>query len=119
MKQSGLLGAGFRISLLGITAGSLLVGCVERRVVYVQSPPPGAPAGEVVVNEAPPVPQQEVVVAAPGPDYVWTPGFYSWQGRWVWVRGSWVIPPRRHAVWVGGHWGHRGRGYVWVGGHWR
>jgi len=111
----------FASSTLAITAITLLSGCVERRTVYVQGPPPGAPAapGEVVVNEAPPVPPQEVIVAAPGPEYVWAPGYYSWNGGWVWVRGSWVIRPHPGAVWVGGRWGRRGHGYVWVGGHWR
>ena len=118
MKHS-LVRVGARAALAGIAALPLLVGCVERRVVYVQSPPLGAPAGEVVVNEAPPAPPSEVIIAAPGPEYVWTPGFYSWQGRWVWVRGSWAVPPHRHAVWIGGHWGRRGHGYVWVGGRWR
>jgi hypothetical protein len=118
MKRS-LVRVGARVALAGFAALPLLVGCVERRVVYVHSPPPSAPAGEVVVNEAPPTPPSEVIVTAPGPDYVWVPGYYSWQGRWIWIGGSWIVPPHRHAVWVGGHWGYRGRGYVWVGGRWR
>lgn|SRR5579883_1094036 len=97
---------------------SLAPGCVERRVEYIQAPPP-PPGGEVVVNEAPPAPPQEVIVASPGPEYVWTPGYYTWRGGWVWVRGAWVIRPHPHAVWVAGHWGLRGHGYVWIGGHWR
>jgi hypothetical protein len=105
--------------LLAIAALPLLAGCVERRVVYVQSPPPGAPVAEVVVNEAPPAAPAEVIIAAPGPGYCWVPGYYSWQGHWVWVRGSWVVGPHPHAVWVAGHWGRRGHGYVWVGGRWR
>jgi hypothetical protein len=98
----------------------LTVGCVERRV-YVQGPPVvvAAPPGEVVVTEAPPVPAAEVVVQAPGPTYVWAPGYWTWQGRWVWISGRWMLPPRPQAVWVGGYWAPRGHGYVWVGGRWR
>ena len=114
MKQSANL-----TLALSATALLLATGCVERRVVYVQSPPVAAPTGEVVVNEAPPVPPQEVIVAAPGPGYAWVPGYYAWNGGWVWMRGSWVVRPRPHAVWVAGHWGRRGRGYIWVGGRWR
>jgi hypothetical protein len=97
----------------------LFVGCVERRVVYVQSPPPAPAMAEIVVSQAPPTPPQEVIVAAPGPGYVWVPGYYQWHGRWVWERGAWVVRPHPHAVWVGGHWDRRGHDYVWRGGHWR
>jgi hypothetical protein len=105
----------------------VLAGCVER-TVYVRQPPPPPPVAaapapdqpsDVVVTEAPPPPQQEVIVAAPGPEFVWTPGYWGWRGRWVWIGGRWAHPPHRHAVWVAGHWGHRGHGYVWVGGRWR
>ncbi len=73
----------------------------------------------VVVREAPPPPAVDVVVAPPGPRYVWVPGYWSWQGRWVWVPGRWQIAPYPTAVWVPGHWAQRGEGYVWVAGHWR
>jgi hypothetical protein len=96
----------------------VLVGCVERTVYVRQpAPPPDQPAE--VVTEAPPPPQQEVIVESPGPEFVWTPGYWAWHGRWVWVGGRWARPPHRHAVWVAGHWGHRGHGYVWIGGRWR
>lgn len=99
----------------------ILTGCVTRtRTVYVREPAPPAPDQPAeVVTEAPPPPQEEVIVASPGPEFVWTPGFWAWHGRWVWVGGRWARPPHRHAVWVAGHWGHRGHGYVWVGGRWR
>jgi hypothetical protein len=97
----------------------LFVGCVERRTVYVQTPAPPPVSAEVVVNEAPPAPPREMIVVAPGPDYVWVPGYYAWHGRWVWMRGAWVVRPRPHAVWVSGHWAPRAHGYVWTGGHWR
>jgi hypothetical protein len=97
----------------------IFIGCVQR-TVYVRQPVEPAPDQPAeVVTEAPPAPQVEVQVAAPGPGFVWTPGYWGWHGRWVWVGGRWVVPPHRHAVWVAGHWGHRGHGYVWVGGRWR
>ena len=107
------------LALAMATLGVMLTGCVEHRVVYVPTPPPASPPSKVVVYEAPPAPPREVIVAAPGPNYVWAPGYYAWRGRWVWVRGSWVTPPHPYAVWVGGHWSRHGHGYVWVGGHWR
>ena len=113
-------------SVLAVAGLSLFfAGCVQR-TVYVRQPPPRPTAVEPgpeqpaeVVTEAPPQPQSEVIVVRPGPEFVWTPGYWAWHGRWVWVGGRWVYPPRRRAVWVSGHWAPRGHGYVWIGGHWR
>jgi WXXGXW repeat (2 copies) len=79
-----------------------------------------ANAAEVVVRVGPPAPIVETRVAAPGPGYVWTPGYHRWDGnRHVWVAGSWVQPPRPHAHWVAHHWVRRNGGWVLVEGHWR
>jgi hypothetical protein len=109
------------VCLLGICAG-----CVEHDVVYRDrpAPPPAVvnappPEAEVVVNEAPPPVQTEVIVASPGPGYVWTRGSWEWRGRWVWAPGRWIVPPRPHAVWVEGRWAPRRGHYVWVRGYWR
>jgi hypothetical protein len=76
---------------------------------------------QVVVRVAPPPPMSTVVIGvAPGPRYVWIPGYQSWNGsRYVWVAGRWVIPPRVGVVWVPAHWIPRSGGYVFVSGHWR
>lgn len=80
--------------------------------------PPPAPS--VVVQEAPPAPLTEVYVAAPGPDYVWVGGEWSWDGvRWVWVGGHWNYPPHPRAVWVGGYRWHDRYGWHYDRGHWR
>ena len=130
--------------------GLLAAGCADREVQYVpayQAPPPGyqgqpaygyqqappAPGdtnanyapqapdnGAAVVTQEPPPPQVEVIPAPPAPEYVWAPGYWSWNvGGWVWVRGHYVIGPHPHALWVNGHWARRGHGYFWVNGHWR
>ncbi len=108
----------FGLGMLGFSL-VVLTGCYERRV-YVQGPPVAVyePAG-VVVTAAPPAPRPEVIVAAPGPAYVWCPGYWSWQGRWVWVSGAWAVRPHTGARWVPGYWTHRGHGYVYFSGHWR
>jgi WXXGXW repeat (2 copies) len=82
---------------------------------------PAAQALPVYVNIAPPVPRVEVQIAAPGPGYVWTPGYYAWRGgAYVWVGGAWALPPRPHAVWVAGHWRNTpAHGWYWRPGHWR
>jgi outer membrane lipoprotein SlyB len=74
-----------------------------------------------VIQQAPPAPLVEtVVVASPGPDYLWVGGEYSWNGiGWVWVGGHWGHRPYAHAVWVGGRSWHDGRGWHNEHGHWR
>jgi hypothetical protein len=140
---------GFAAVMLFAGVLALTPGCVERRVVYVpayQSPPvyqaqtaypaqppatngqavavspstPNAPPGTVIVTQAPPPAQVEVVPVAPGPDYYWLPGYWSWQGGgWMWIGGYWGIRPWHGAVWVHGGWGRYGGGWGWRGGHWR
>ena len=77
-------------------------------------------AQHIYVRVGPP----PVVVEHPGPrphrGWVWVGGFHRWDGgRYVWVPGHWVEPPRAHAEWVPGHWRHEAGGWYWVEGHWR
>ncbi len=73
----------------------------------------------VVRTPPPPPPYAGYVGRAPGPQYVWTDGYWAWHGRWQWMPGRWVAPPRPHAVWVPGRWDRGRHGYVWHRGHWR
>jgi len=80
----------------------------------------GPGAREVLVTQTPPVVRVETQPVSPGPGYVWTAGYWRWTGiRYVWVSGSWVLPPRQAAVWVPGHWVRRAGGWVWIAGHWQ
>src|SRR5215472_2962379 len=79
---------------------------------------PGSTPPATVVEQSPPPPQVEVMPVAPGPNYYWVPGYWTWNGTWVWVGGRYAVRPWHGAVWVGGHWSHHGRSYVWVGGGW-
>jgi hypothetical protein len=119
MKKSVLL-------MATIMGAALLAGCVERRVVYVHDPAPGAPPPQAEVapetpppGEVPPPPQTEVVTVAPGPAYVWLPGVWAWHGSWAWGPGHWAIGPHPHAVWFPGRWERHGRRSVWIEGYWR
>ena len=72
------------------------------------------------VRVGPPAPIVEARVVAPGPGYVWVPGYYAWDGGlYTWRPGVWVLPPRARAAWVPGHWVRERRGWFWVEGHWR
>lgn len=79
-------------------------------------------SANVVATQAPPQPppQTEVVVAAPGPDYVWVDGDWTWNGvGWVWIGGRWILPPYPHAIWIGSRWERGPGGWHREPGHWR
>ena len=73
----------------------------------------------VVYQAPPPEPGETVVVASPGPDYIWIGGEWVWNGRWVWVGGHWGYPPYPHAVWIHGSWSRGPYGWRGARGHWR
>jgi hypothetical protein len=54
----------------------------------------------VITPSEPPPPQVEAVPVSPGPDYLWTPGWWSWNGGgWIWFGGFWAHPTRPGHVW--------------------
>ncbi len=75
---------------------------------------------DTVVQQAPPSPPTETIIASPGPDYYWCRGEWNWSGTaWVWIPGRWVAPPHRGAIWVETYWVHGPHGWYRVSGHWR
>lgn len=56
---------------------------------------------------------------APGPGYLWTPGYWGWNddGGYYWVPGTWVVAPVG-LLWTPGYWGFAGGFYGWHGGYW-
>lgn len=90
-----------------------------RREVVTTEPGTGRVTREVFVTQAPPAVRVETRTVSPGPDYVWTRGYWRWTGmKYRWVPGRWVIRPRPAAVWVEGQWVQRPGGWAWVAGHW-
>ncbi|MFZ0478901.1 MAG: hypothetical protein WAL71_07105 [Terriglobales bacterium] len=55
----------------------------------------------------------------PGPGYLWTPGYWSWDdaGGYYWVPGTWVVAPVG-LLWTPGYWGWDAGFYRWHGGYW-
>lgn len=55
----------------------------------------------------------------PGPGYIWTPGYWSWndEGGYYWVPGTWVVAPVG-MLWTPGWWGWGGGLYLWHAGYW-
>jgi len=55
----------------------------------------------------------------PGPNYIWTPGYWGWgPGGYYWVPGTWVLAPRPGLLWTPGWWGFAGGAYLWHPGYW-
>jgi hypothetical protein len=96
-------------------AGVLLV-----TATVAVSPACAAPRGRLYVRVGPPAPIVETRIVAPGPEYVWLPGYHMWNGSaYAWVPGRWDRPPRPRAVWVAGRWVRERRGWYFADGHWR
>jgi len=55
----------------------------------------------------------------PGPGYIWTPGYWAWDGYgYYWVPGSWVYPPSVGLLWTPGYWGWNNGAYLFNDGYW-
>ncbi len=102
-----------RISFLLATllAALLCAGTAERAhagvFVSVTVAPPALP-----VYEQPPL---------PGPNYIWTPGYWAWDeaaADYYWVPGTWTLAPEPSLVWTPGYWGWSNGVYVWNEGYW-
>src|SRR6476646_4760530 len=77
-------------------------GKAQTVVVRIDTPPPPLP-----------VYVQPVI---PGPDYMWTPGYWAWGSvGYYWVPGTWVLAPTPRLFWTPGYWGWRDGIYVWRG----
>ncbi|HEX5235115.1 MAG TPA: hypothetical protein VFW25_07280 [Silvibacterium sp.] len=77
----------------------------SRDITYAPEPPPALPDYD----------QPE----APGPDYIWTPGYWSYgDGDYYWVPGSWVLAPYTGALWTPGYWGFYNGRYLFHHGYW-
>jgi hypothetical protein len=73
----------------------------------------------VSVNIAPPVLPVYEQPALPAPGYIWTPGYWAWDGSdYYWVPGTWVEPPQGGVLWTPGYWGWNDGLYVWNAGYW-
>jgi hypothetical protein len=96
-------------------AGALLVAAT-----VAVSPACASPQGRVYVRVGPPASIVETRMVAPGPGYVWVPGYHVWNGSaYVWTPGRWNRAPRPRAVWVPARWVHERHGWYLVEGHWR
>jgi hypothetical protein len=96
------------------------LGTLFTSAVMIAAALPATSGAQVYVRVGPPRPLVERVPPPPRPGWAWRAGYHRWDGgRYVWVPGSYVAPPRPRAVWVPGRWSRGPRGYYWMDGRWR
>ena len=75
----------------------------------------------VSVGLAPPPLPVYVQPFCPGPDFIWTPGYWAYDpdiDDYYWVPGTWVRAPVVGYLWTPGYWGWSEGYYVWHAGYW-
>ena len=73
----------------------------------------------IIVTQAPPGPQQDLVLAQPTPQHVWLAGYWTWRNdRYEWMAGHWELPPSSSSVWVAPRWEQQGNAYRFYDGYW-
>lgn len=76
-------------------------------------------AVSVAIGIAPPLIPVYTQPYAPGPGYIWTPGYWAYSDfGYYWVPGIWVLPPRIGFLWTPGYWGYNGGRYAFYDGYW-
>lgn len=66
----------------------------------------------------PPIPLYDQPIC-PGDGYIWTPGYWAWDGNdYYWVPGTWVLPPEIGFFWTPGYWAWEGAGFFFHEGYW-
>ena len=83
--------------------------------------PPGEDCTQQLVEAPQPPPpllqyQQPV---CPGPNYIWTPGYWGYaDAGYYWVPGAWVLAPYIDALWTPPYWAWYDGAYRWHSGYW-
>jgi hypothetical protein len=103
--NGNLIRIGIILSLLLATAMLFVVPASFAQVgISITIAPPALPVYEQPI--------------CPGDGYIWTPGYWAWDGEYYWVPGTWVMAPQIGFLWTPGYWGLGGSGFVFNEGYW-
>jgi hypothetical protein len=73
----------------------------------------------ISINIAPPELPIYAQPELPGDGYIWTPGYWAWDGDdYYCVPGTWVLPPRAGLLWTPAWWAWDGEFYQFRTGYW-
>ena len=108
--------ARFAMALALCTAGSLLLAGLAATPAQCST----AVSVGISVNVPPPALPVYVQPACPGPNYIWTPGYWAWDPAYgyYWIPGTWVLAPTPGWLWTPGYWGWFNGAYLWHAGYW-
>jgi hypothetical protein len=80
----------------------------------------GAAPGAMMADSQPPPPLVEEALDQPGDGYVWTDGYWHWNGTdWVWIPGTWYPPVETGVVFIPPSYYTSGPGCLYVPGRWQ
>jgi hypothetical protein len=73
----------------------------------------------ISVTVAPPALMTYEQPPMPAPGYIWTPGYWAWNGvSYYWVDGAWVEPPEIGYLWTPAWWDFVDGAYIFHAGYW-
>ncbi len=74
----------------------------------------------ISVGFAPPVLPVYAQPICPSSGYIWTPGYWGYDGDagYYWVPGVWVEPPTVGYLWTPSYWGFENGAYLYHAGYW-
>jgi hypothetical protein len=84
---------------------------------------PESAGAQVAISVSVPIAPPALPIYAQPPlpalGYLWTPGYWAWDGSdYYWVPGVWVRPPRVGFLWTPGYWGWNNGAYLFNEGYW-
>lgn len=88
-------------------------------ILAIPAPAHAQVALGVSIRIGPPALPVYVQPICPGPDYVWSPGYWAYgPDGYFWVPGTWVLAPEPGLLWTPGYWGFAEGVYLWHAGYW-
>ncbi len=119
---------GVKRKIVGLVALLLWAACSS---TGTRSPEP-VPARQLFAREQPLAPRAITATPPPPPhidpprppdpggNALWRAGHYQFRnGRYLWIPGAWVVPPRAGLEWVPGFYKQTREGGLYINGHWR
>ncbi|KVG35037.1 YXWGXW repeat-containing protein [Burkholderia ubonensis] len=122
-RRSLLRAIGLTAAFAGSVAWLRAASAQPAAPVYRPSGPHRVPGGPPYDNRpgvAPPPLRHDRRPPPPRPHgYLWTDGYWRWQGgQYRWVPGRWIARRPGHR-WIPGYWRRQGPTWVYVDGYWR
>ncbi len=107
-------------SAVMVTTTTATPAVVVANPAYVTTSTATPAVSTIIVTQAPPAMQQEVVLAQPSSQHVWVAGYWTWRNeRYEWMAGHWELPPNSGSVWVTPRWEREGNAYKFYEGYWK